>query len=179
MCWQRPAAASRETAYQPHLLKGNGCRKARGHKSDHLWRGLGHREHMLGADHSPLCTGMAAPGGRQHKCTHTAGQQQKHALAAGPASSRLGQARQAGRQGGGQQKPAAPANPPYVIVATGWPGTMPCTSGAAAATTPTASKPASNGSLACAILVLPKYLHPQEARQGKAGQGSNNGLSQA
>ena len=97
MCWQRPAAASRETAYQPHLLKGNGCRKARGHKSDHLWRGLGHREHMLGADHSPLCTGMAAPGGRQHKCTHTAGQQQKHALAAGPASSRLGQARQAGR----------------------------------------------------------------------------------
>ena len=51
-----------------------------------------------------------------------------------------------------------PANPPYVIVATGCPTARPATPGAAAATTPTASNPASNGSRFSAAALLPKYL---------------------
>jgi hypothetical protein len=58
------------------------------------------------------------------------------------------------------------AKPPYVIVHTGCPTTTLLTSGAAAATTPTASNPASKGSFASAEAVLPKYLR---SKRGKAG----------
>lgn len=61
---------------------------------------------------------------------------------------------------------------PLTMVAAGWPTARPCTSPATAATTPTASNPASNGSLACAAALLPKYLRRWGRGSGyRGGQG--------